>query len=125
MSKPNLQVLDYLASKGVRFVVGEGEARHSGYFVGREDIEEFLDDPDALFARCNGVTKDQYRDWRDAGHSLHCAAKTRSGKPCRLRVKDGSFLTAEKWVARQGEYCPRHDEGTISSGVRGLPVRAS
>jgi hypothetical protein len=124
MSKPNFQVLDYLASKGVRFVVGEGEAKHSGYFVEREQIEEFLDDPDALFARFNGVTKFEYRDWRDAGRSLHCSARTRNGKPCRFPVKGGFFLTAEQWVARQGEYCPRHTEGT-ASGVRGLPVRAS
>ena len=121
MSKANLQVLDYLSSKGVHFSI---EDRGSNYWVKREEIEAFLDDPDALLAEFNEVTKFEYRDWREAGGCVHCSATTQSGKPCKGKVKDrGPFLSAQKWLARRVQYCPRHSEGAAAS-VRGLTVRA-
>jgi len=121
MSKPNLQVLDYLASKGVRFVIPEGESSHSGYFVGREEVEEFLDDPDEFFAKQHGVTKAEYRDWREAGGAVRCSATTRKGKQCNNFVKTPYNLTAQGWLALQGHYCVIHTEGV---GVPGLRARA-
>jgi hypothetical protein len=115
MSRVNLQVLDYLSSKGVRFAIGEDGAMHGGYFVGREEIEQFLDDPDKLFAKFNGVSKSEYRDWREAGKVLRCAAKTKSGKPCKLHVENRWCRSAQEWLARQGEYCPKHLGGTTTS----------
>jgi len=122
MSKANLQVLDYLSSKGVEFTICDWFNSH--YSVGREEIEAFLDDPDALLAEFNEVTKFEYRDWREAGGCVHCSATTQSGKPCKGKVKDrGPFLSAQKWLARRVQYCPRHSEGAAAS-VRGLTVRA-
>ena len=125
MARPNLQVLDYLSSKGVHFSI---EDRGSNYWVGREQIEVFLDDPDALFAELNGVTKFEYRDWREAGGCVRCSATLRSGKPCSRLAKDVSILlSAQAWLAHRGEkeYCSRHSEGTASASMRGLTVRAS
>jgi len=121
MSKANLQVLDYLSSKGVHFSIQDGG---SNYWVEREEIEKFLDDPDALFAEFNEVTKFEYRDWREAGGRVCCSATTRSGKPCKLNVKGRNHcFSVREWLDRRGEYCPRHSEGTVAS-VRGLTVRA-
>ena len=120
MSRANLQVLDYLSSKGVHFSI---EDRGSNYWVKREEIEAFLDDPDALFARFNEVTKFEYRDWREAGGYVRCSATTRSGKPCSLRVKDSyRHLSAREWLARRGEYCPRHSEGTVDFATLNWPL---
>lgn len=121
MSKPNLQLLDYLASKGVQFVINDGGGN---YWAVREDIEEYLDDPDAVFAKKLGVTKFEYRDWREAGGCVRCPATLRNGKQC-SRLVAGPFLSAHEWLERrkQPEYCRKHSEGTAS--VRGLSVRAS
>jgi hypothetical protein len=123
ISKANFQFLDYLSSKGVRFAIGENGATHGGYFVDSEKIREFLEDPDALFAAFNGVTKSEYRDWNEAGRRLHCSAKTSTGKPCKGKVHQGVFLSAEEWVVRTrlGEYCSRHSEGLVAK--RGLSIR--
>jgi hypothetical protein len=120
MSNANLQVLDCLSSKGVEFTIQD---MGSHYPVGPEEIEEFLDDPDALFAKFNEVTKFEYRDWREARGRVCCSATTRNGKPCSLPVKGRNVCSSvQEWLSHRGEYCPTHSEGAAAS-VRGLPVR--
>lgn len=121
MPRPELRVLDYLYEKGVRFVLNDGG---SNYWAVREDIELFLDDPDAAFARQLEVTKFEYRDWREAGGCVRCPATLRNGKQC-SRLVAGPCLSVKRWLEqrKQPDYCKRHTEGTAA--LRGLSVRAS
>lgn len=124
-NRPNLQVLDYLLDKGIRFYIETWNEREhtTTHFVGREEIEEYIDDPDAFFAKRLGVTKELYRDWIEAHCAVRCSARTRRGKQCLNFVRNGVAVSPQEWQELQGEYCPIHSEGTAS--VRELTVRVT
>lgn len=121
-STSNLQFLNYLSSKGIQFVV---EHHGSNCWVASDEIERFLEDPDALFAKKCGVTKFDYRDWAEVAGCLLCSATLRTGKPCN-RLVDGP-LRIEDWLERRSQphYCRRHIEGSVTPSVRSATVRGT
>lgn len=88
-----------------------------------EEVVEFADDPEAIYAKAHGVTKAEYRDWMDDDCTRFCAATTRAGKPCRNMVAGGFQVSAKRWLELQGEYCASHSEGSGVQGLRALTAR--
>ena len=107
-----LQILRNLADKGVEYCVSVPDAYgYRTYSMTPEDVEVFVYDPTAIYAKAHGITKSEYFAWSDDNCVAFCAATTRSGKRCRNAVKGGWRVSARSWLELQGGYCVVHGEG--------------
>ena len=111
----DIAILEKVESLGVGFcipvpTVGGWET----YLASPEDVILFASDPDALYAKAHGVSKADYLAWRDNEYSVHCGARTRSGKPCKNVVAGGCSVSAKEWIKLHGSsYCTVHEEGAF------------
>jgi hypothetical protein len=111
MSKLDFQTLRVLSEKGVAFFIDVPvEGGQKTIQVAPEDLMIFADDPEATYAKTQGVTKSEYRDWMDDECMAYCAAKTKAGRPCPNLVPGGFQVSAKQWVKLQGGYCGVHGE---------------
>lgn len=110
---PNIDVdtLRFLQSEGVTFCVGVPD--HNGqltHFATADELLLLANDPAELFAKVQGVAKEEFVAWQADGYTAFCSAFTRGGRRCRNNVPDGVQVSARRWVELQEKYCLLHEE---------------
>jgi hypothetical protein len=97
-----LNELYRLQASGVEFTVG------NCWSVDPEDALAFANDKDAVFAKLEGVTREELIAYRQSdGDWVQCSATTRKGKRCANIACYNTFGVAD-WVAKQGSCCKAH-----------------
>ena len=78
-----------------------------------EDVEPFIADRAAWYAKGFGATREQYEDWVANQGAAQCGAKTSKGSRCKNWVSGRINLPFADWLKQDGECCHLH--GGLSS----------
>jgi hypothetical protein len=85
-----------------------GPAGNYSISLAPEEVEEFVADPAAFYAKAHGGTKKDFEDWVATDGTPRCGAKTSKGSPCRNFVAGGIHKNFEAWLEQDGGLCATH-----------------
>ena len=73
-----------------------------------EEVLKYAKDPVGYLASRYGMSKSEYLAWHESEYTVHCAGKTRIGKPCKNVVEGGYGVEPQRWLELRGGYCHVH-----------------
>ena len=77
-------------------------------FPKRDNIEDFLNDPEEWYARDQGVTKVDYLNWIASDGLPRCGATLKNGQRCKIPVSGGVKRQLHDWLQEDAGLCHLH-----------------